>query len=235
MTRSLVDFFESDQALSVFRERLVWHVEFQVVDELGNAVDETEYLIRLARIAAGQRILDFGCGTGALCIRLAVEHGCSAHGVNISQRQIDTARLEASTRGLSGVEFALCDGRVIPCPSETFDAVLFQEALSHVPEKESMLGELRRVLKPGGIVAGQEWFLKNASDSEVSMANEIFRARLVSYRELAAAATAAGLSSVVTIDSSDLGRCSFSSRLDPHARRALENGSFGVGFFAARR
>ena len=96
----------------------------------------------------GQRLLDAGCGTGGF-LRWALDRGsfAGAAGVDIGSAAIDLARErlpEADLRTGSLKSLAFRDG--------AFDLVVTNDVLQHVPEDEveASLGELRRVLAPGG-------------------------------------------------------------------------------------
>ena len=90
------------------------------------------------------RVGDMGCGTGANLAMLQGEGSC--FGLDRSSSAIAFCR----ERGLSGTVLASVDS--IPCPSETFDAVLSMDVLPHkwVRDKQGALTEMARVLKPGG-------------------------------------------------------------------------------------
>jgi SAM-dependent methyltransferase len=59
------------------------------------------------------------------------------------------AAMEA-TRSIPGVEYMVIDAQDIPCPSASFDAVIANHMLYHVPDIEKAISEITRVLKPGG-------------------------------------------------------------------------------------
>lgn len=107
--------------------------------------------LRGRRIAAGvglrpgERALDLGCGTGAYTASISESSpGCFV-GVDVSPSLLKVAR--GRTGGEVG--FLAADARELPFPDESFDAVLGNAVLHHLP-MESALGELRRVLKPAG-------------------------------------------------------------------------------------
>lgn len=60
-----------------------------------------EYLCRKLRLAAGDRVLDIGCGWGGFALHAAAEHGAIVHGVTLSRRQADVANERVAALGLA--------------------------------------------------------------------------------------------------------------------------------------
>jgi len=94
--------------------------------------------------------LDVGCGTGNNLIAFA-ERGYSAHGIDhspemlaIAERKLADRRLEARVTMRTG------DVRELPYEDGSFDAVLCTGVLHHLVDMRPCLGEINRVLKPGG-------------------------------------------------------------------------------------
>lgn len=100
----------------------------------------------------GASVLDVGCGTGVLTRLLARLAGITeVTGVDPAPSLLDRARELAS--GLANVTFLEGDARGLPVEKESFDVVVFDSTLSHVPGVELALGETRRVLRDGGLLA----------------------------------------------------------------------------------
>jgi ubiquinone/menaquinone biosynthesis C-methylase UbiE len=112
-------------------------------------------LVTLARLEPGETVLDVGSGTGTLAIaaKRQVGHLGSVYGLDPSPEMI--ARAEKKARN-AGVEVAFQNGvaQALPFPDDRFDAVLMTVMLHHLPRKarQECVGEVRRVLKPGGRV-----------------------------------------------------------------------------------
>ena len=98
------------------------------------------------------RVLDIGCGTGAVTRILASKliEG-EVVGVDPSIVFLEKARELSST--LANISFEQGDGRQLPFGEASFDVVVFHTVLSHMPSPESFLEEAHRVLKPGGYLA----------------------------------------------------------------------------------
>ncbi len=98
------------------------------------------------------RVLDVGCGTGVLTRRLATLPNVeSVTGVDPAAPLLADARERA--RDLRNVSFREADGRALPFADASFDVVVFDSTLSHVPEPERALAEAFRVLRPSGRLA----------------------------------------------------------------------------------
>ncbi len=111
--------------------------------------------IRLLGVAPGERVLEVGCGSGAVARELAQRIGPGGHvvGLDASAALLEVARKLANDADLcSLIEFRTGDCRALPFPDASFDAVLAVTTLSHVPNVERAIPELVRVIRPGGRV-----------------------------------------------------------------------------------
>ena len=98
------------------------------------------------------RVLEVGCGTGVLTRRLAgLPDVGEVLGVDPAGFLIERARSLAT--GFANLRFEVGDGRAMPLEDRSFDLVVFDSTLSHVPGPERALAEALRVLRPGGQVA----------------------------------------------------------------------------------
>lgn len=95
------------------------------------------------------RLLDVGCGDGVAELFMAkLMPGCRVNGIDISAKSIDAAR----EKNIPGTTFSVYDGNSIPFPADSFDIVFVAAVLHHVDfaYHQALLGEMYRVLKPGG-------------------------------------------------------------------------------------
>ena len=97
-----------------------------------------------AVVRPGDRVLDACCGTGALAVE-AQRAGGSVTGLDFSERMLERARLKSAA-----VEWVRGDVLALPFPDESFDAVTVGFGIRNVAELQAGLGELARVLRPGG-------------------------------------------------------------------------------------
>jgi SAM-dependent methyltransferase len=103
----------------------------------------------------GGRILDLGCGTGSLTRALAGRSADSRIvGLDVSEAYVDHAR--RATRD-PRVEFQVGDACAMPFPDRSFDAVLSMLVLPFVPDTAQAVAEMRRVARPGAMVAAASW------------------------------------------------------------------------------
>ena len=108
-------------------------------------------LIERADLAAGQQVLEIGCGTGNLSLRAKrAQPGIQLIGSDPDPRAL--ARAERKARGLDGVRFERGYAQRLPYPDAAFDRVLSALMLHHLDRdtKVATAAEVRRVLRPGG-------------------------------------------------------------------------------------
>lgn len=97
------------------------------------------------------RILDVGCGDGALAGLMTIRLQAQIDGIDVVPVSIDLARSEFSKRKLTG-RFEHVEGYTYPFKDGTFSAVVCSDVIEHVQKPADMLREMWRVLAPGGIV-----------------------------------------------------------------------------------
>src|SRR3990172_7442031 len=110
-------------------------------------------LLRAAGVEPGQRALDVGCGPGALTAALV-----SALGPG-SVAAVDPSEpfVEACRRRNPGVEVRAGAAESLPFPDPSFDAVLAQLVVQFMSDAPSGVREMRRVARPGGVLAACTW------------------------------------------------------------------------------
>src|SRR6202011_5915457 len=107
-----------------------------------------------ARLPEEGAIIDIGCGTGSLALTLTERRRGRVAGLDIAVPYIAFAR---SRPGTHGVDFAVGDAFRLPYSDRHFTASLAQLALNFVPDPALALREMRRVVRPGGVVAAAVW------------------------------------------------------------------------------
>ncbi|WP_067070061.1 class I SAM-dependent methyltransferase [Carbonactinospora thermoautotrophica] len=106
-------------------------------------------------------LLDFGCGNGANTVLFAPDVR-QVVGVDVVPEHVEQASKYAAEQGLGNVEYVLYDGDRLPFPDASFDNVVSFEVLEHTADDRHALAEVRRVLKPGGVLAmsvPNKWYL----------------------------------------------------------------------------
>ena len=117
------------------------------------AEDSAAYL--LGRLRAGMDLLDVGCGPATITADLA-EHVAPGRvvGLDAAPGALEAARATLAERGLSGqVELTTGDVMALPFDDDSFDVVHAHQVLQHLGDPVGALTEMRRVARPGGIVA----------------------------------------------------------------------------------
>jgi ubiquinone/menaquinone biosynthesis C-methylase UbiE len=117
------------------------------------------WMLALASLARGERVLDVACGTGLVTLAAAasVGPGGSVLGTDLSGQMVEVARQRAVAQQVSNVTFQRMDAETLDLPDASFDVVLCSLGLMYVPDAQRAVREWRRVLKPGGRVAIAVW------------------------------------------------------------------------------
>jgi 27-O-demethylrifamycin SV methyltransferase len=114
----------------------------------------TALMVTQAEIAAGVEVLDVGCGTGAPACHLAAEHGARVVGITTSGVGVETARRRAAAAGLGHLAtFEQRDGMNNGFADASFDRVWVLESSHLMRERDRLMSECARVLRPGGRMA----------------------------------------------------------------------------------
>ena len=111
----------------------------------------------LPHLEPGLRVLDFGCGPGTISAGLAeaVEPG-ELHGIDMEESQIALAQHFAEEGGHGNATFQVADIADMPFEDGYFDVAHCHNVLMHVPDTQMALAEVKRVLKPGGLISCRE-------------------------------------------------------------------------------
>ncbi|MCY4350259.1 MAG: methyltransferase domain-containing protein [Thiotrichales bacterium] len=119
----------------------------------------------VARIIAGvpiggARVLDIGCGLGAVDI-LLVERFRAAHvtGVDVEAPLVAKAAARVEAAGLADrISIRKVSPGPFPFEDDTFDVVFSKDSMIHIPDKRALYEDIHRVLAPGGWMAVSDWF-----------------------------------------------------------------------------
>src|SRR5436190_6144262 len=123
---------------------------FDPVEMRGDLV-EAEHRTRYAwaaQVVSGKRVLDAGCGVGYGSSMLAEAGSAEVVGVDVAEAVLEVARM----RMPANVELRTGDVRKLAFDDASFDVVVCFEVIEHIDRRDAMLGELRRVLAPGGVL-----------------------------------------------------------------------------------
>ena len=131
---------------------------------------EANLLIEHARVTTNSRVLEIGCGGGGL-LRMLRERGALAVGVdtlnlalNLAHQRLDTDehtlrvtqiknKNQCLSVSISVPLIQIGEDNTLPFCDESFDAIVAQHAVEHLPDVDAALREWRRLLKPHGCIA----------------------------------------------------------------------------------
>jgi len=118
-----------------------------------------EWLVEMAQIPEGAKILDIACGRGAVLFPAAQRVGPGGHviGIDLADGMARETQQEIERRDLKQAEARQMDAEHLTFPDSSFDFVLCGFSLQFFPHLEQAFSEFRRVLKPGGRIAVTTW------------------------------------------------------------------------------
>jgi cyclopropane fatty-acyl-phospholipid synthase-like methyltransferase len=185
-------------------EELHYGVFADESDGLASATGRlTRLMMEAARIGPGMEVLDVGCGTGAPACLLAGELGAHVTGITTSAEGIQAACARAAAADLSdSVSFEQRDGMDNGFPAEAFDRVWVLESSHLMRDRDRVVSECARVLRPGGRLALCDIVLRRPMDlaevrrlrQPLALLRAVFGdARMEPLAEYARLATASGL------------------------------------------
>jgi phosphoethanolamine N-methyltransferase len=163
---------EHEEHESEYSDDLIARLELLWGDGFLSPGGATEVAIVLEGLdVGGCRVLDIGCGLGAIDVLLVREHGAqSVIGVDVEQRFIDRAMTKATEAGLSDrISFQLVQPGPLPFPDQTFDIVFSKDSMNHIPDKPALYTEVLRILRPGGTFVASDWLQSEAAASSATM------------------------------------------------------------------
>jgi SAM-dependent methyltransferase len=121
------------------------------IGRYGPALAQT--FVRAVGVASGQRALDVGCGPGALTHELAGLVGAD----QVSAVDPSAAFVEACRSRNPGVRVELAGAESLPFDDDSFNVALAQLVVNFMDDPRAGVGEMRRVTRQGGTVAGAVW------------------------------------------------------------------------------
>ena len=152
-----------------FDYRTVWHNSDNLAFHFGHyepgihehahaLSNANQVLARIARIEAGNRVLDAGCGVGGSSLWLARHLAVDVVGITPVEHQVAMAREVTRSRGLQHrATFERAEYTRVPFPDASFDVVWALESLCHAVDKRAFYREARRLLRPGGRLVVAEY------------------------------------------------------------------------------
>lgn len=139
----------------------IWRPGIRTLTEA--LLETNRTLADMARITAADHVLDAGCGVGGSSIYLARHIGCTAVGITLSAKQVQSATQNAAQNGVSDrVQFLQRDYTATDFEAGTFDVVWGIECHLTESSKAAFVAEAMRLLKPGGRLIVGEYFKTQA-------------------------------------------------------------------------
>jgi ubiquinone/menaquinone biosynthesis C-methylase UbiE len=114
-----------------------------------------EHFVARLNLQPGMNVLDVACGTGNQSIP-AARTGARVTGIDIATNLLSQARARADSAGVF-VDFVEGDAEELPFPDARFDVVFSMFGAMFAPRPERVAAELKRVCKPGGLIAMANW------------------------------------------------------------------------------
>jgi ubiquinone/menaquinone biosynthesis C-methylase UbiE len=116
-------------------------------------------LLSLAALGPGERVVDVACGTGLVTFAAADAVGANGTvvGVDLSAAMVARAAANTEARDLGHVRFERMDAENLTLPTASFDVALCALGLMYVPDPRQAIGEMTRVLAPGGRMVAAVW------------------------------------------------------------------------------
>ena len=106
-----------------------------------------EWIVSHYDLQPGERVLELGCGTCSMWKGVTLPENCHVTLTDLSAGMLETAKQNTSHLH---ADYAVCDAMAVPYADQSFDVVIANMMLYHVPDIHRALSEIRRVLKPTG-------------------------------------------------------------------------------------
>lgn len=98
-------------------------------------------------------LCDIGAGSGLFTLAAAQMSSQTVYALDINPRMLETIEAKAVAAGLGNIELRLVVDELLPAPDHAVDLALVATVLHEIPDKESFITEIRRLLKPAGRLA----------------------------------------------------------------------------------
>lgn len=109
------------------------------------------------RLTPGSDVLDIGCGPGTITVDIAARVAPGrVVGIDAANDAIEAAQRAADEAGASNLEVRVADVYALDLPDASFDVVHAHQVLQHLTDPVAALREMRRVCRPGGVVAARD-------------------------------------------------------------------------------
>lgn len=151
------DYYNSEDADNFYA--IIWggeDIHIGLYESDSDAIREASHrtvrhITEKTKLTPENKVLDIGSGYGGLARYIADTYGCSVVALNLSEKENERARMLNKERGLED-KIDVVDGSFenIPAEDNSFDVIFSQDAILHSGQREKVMQEVARVLKPGG-------------------------------------------------------------------------------------
>ncbi len=143
----------TEHAVAIFAPLGPTYVRYASLLSFGQDPRWRRFLVSRLDTGPNDHVLDVATGTGAVAAEILRQRGSRVTGVDQSAAMLATARQHLPET----VELREASAERLPFPDASFDALTFTYLLRYVDDPAATLGELARVVKPGGTIAGLEF------------------------------------------------------------------------------
>jgi phosphoethanolamine N-methyltransferase len=123
----------------------------------------------------GKRVLDIGCGSGAIAVLMVRDLGAAeVVGIDVEDQVCAAAQRRVDGAGLGEcITIRQVTPGPLDFPDHSFDVVYSKDSIIHIPDKEALAADVFRVLKPGGWFAASDWLMSHDGTPSPEMARYI--------------------------------------------------------------
>ena len=116
-------------------------------------------------------VIDFGSGSGGGAVALAKNHGARVIGLELEPPLVERSREIAAEAGVADrVEFRCVEPGPLALEDQSIDVFYTSGVMIHVPDRDALLREVMRVLRPGGWLVGYDWFVERETEETLRWA-----------------------------------------------------------------
>lgn len=140
---------EDNKYLFKENSKINFNKQAEIYDEKGDGkfvAPMYDEIVNRIMEANPKKILDVGCGTGNVLMKLTTKKDLSLYGIDISEKMIETAKKNLQDKA----EFKVGDSEDMPWEDNSFDVVVCNASFHHYPNPEKVLLEMKRVLSDNG-------------------------------------------------------------------------------------
>ena len=149
----------------------------------------------------GRRVLDIGCGLGAIDVLLVTHHGAAqVIGIDLDADLVSKAQARITAASLGEhVQVRVVLPGPLDCADQSIDVVFSKDSMVQIPDKAALFAECERVLRPGGCLVASDW-LRGGEGAYSAHMHEYFRLEGITYNMASPAETRAALAAAGFID-----------------------------------